>query len=215
VPRKGVKSALSDRAPDQPKLDALDLDILEVLLENSRIRLRKLAKAVGIDEKTVARRVSRLVEKGIVRRFTVEVDYGRLGLNAVAYVGTRTTVDAAIREHLAPYGSIQEKLSEFFKTQPRILTAQSTIGANEYMFLAIDKDVLSLRENVNMPLEPLTAGLSTSIISKTIKSPDHKLLMKLIRDVTGIESKMLGIRGDKRALEKPRQPKRGHEFSHR
>jgi DNA-binding Lrp family transcriptional regulator len=199
VPSKDAKSTLSGRALDQPKLDALDLDILEVLLENSRIPLRKLAKAVGIEEKTVARRVSRLVEKGVVTRFTVEVDYGWLGLNAVAYVGTRTKVDASIREHLTPYGSIQEKLSEFFKTQPRILTAQSTIGANEYMFLATDKDVLSLRENVNAPLEPLTSGLSTSIISKTIKSPDHKLLMKLIRDVTGIEPKRLGIRGGRRA----------------
>jgi hypothetical protein len=106
----------------------------------------------------------------------VDIDYSKFGLNTFAYIGTRTTVDPTVRE----------QLFNFFRTQPRILRAEATIGSYEYVFLAIDKDLPSLRENVNTPLEPLTAGLSTSIVSKTIKPLDNKLPLRLIRESTGI-----------------------------
>ena len=154
------------------RLDQLDLRILEILFDDARIPFRKLAKLVGSDQKTVARRVARLCENGIIKRFTLEVDYSKLGLNAMAYIGTRTTLDATVRS----------RLFKFFESQPRVLRVEATIGANEYVFLAIDKDIISLRENVNTPLEPLTAGLSTSVVSKTIslisgrRSSSHRIL---------------------------------------
>jgi len=173
--KRDAENASGGSGQNHLKLDKLDLDILEALLDNARIPFRKLARQVSSDEKTVARRVTRLAERGVVRRFTVDIDYSKFGLNAIAYVGTRTTVDAAVRE----------ELFRFFRTQPRILRAEATIGGYEYMFQAIDRDILSLRENVLTPLEPLTAGLSTSIVSKTIRPPNNQLLMRLIRETTG------------------------------
>ena len=175
-------SALRVRMP-RSSLDDLDFSILQVLLRNSRVTFRELATNVKSDEKTVARRVERLVKLGVIKSFTIDADWAKLGLNNMAYISTRTAVDLAIRE----------KLFAFFQKEPRILKVDATVGAYEYVLLAVDRDVSSLRENVAEPLEPLTAGLSTSLISKIVKLPNYESMIRLIKEHSKrSQSKTLG-----------------------
>jgi len=54
-------------------LDRVDNAIIEVLKENSRMPYVEIGRKVGLSEAAVRKRVKRLVDQGIIRRFTVEV----------------------------------------------------------------------------------------------------------------------------------------------
>lgn len=53
-------------------MDKKDLQILQMLKENSRIKYIEIAKALGLTEGAVRRRIKRLKEHGIIKRFTIE-----------------------------------------------------------------------------------------------------------------------------------------------
>ncbi|MBV0924223.1 AsnC family transcriptional regulator [Halomicroarcula limicola] len=56
------------------ELDATDVTILELLMEDARRSYREIAEDVGLSPPTVSNRVDRLRDLGIVQGFTVEVD---------------------------------------------------------------------------------------------------------------------------------------------
>ncbi len=54
------------------KIDLIDLKILEELKRNSRISFNDISKKIDKTEATVRRRVKKLLDEGIIKRFTVE-----------------------------------------------------------------------------------------------------------------------------------------------
>lgn len=71
------------------QLDKTDLLLLNVLLENSRLSAREIAKKMGISAVTVIKRLKELKENGIIRRFTAELDYEMLGYDVQAIISLR------------------------------------------------------------------------------------------------------------------------------
>lgn len=71
-----------------PFMDEKDKKILEILKENSKFTTREIAKRTLIPITTVHKRIKKLAEKGIIRKFTIELDYNKLdrGLAAVIFV---------------------------------------------------------------------------------------------------------------------------------
>lgn len=53
-------------------MDIVDLKILELLKENSRMSFNDISQTVGKTEATVRRRVKKLTEDGVIKRFTLE-----------------------------------------------------------------------------------------------------------------------------------------------
>ena len=58
--------------------------VLSEYLSDSRQSYREVAKKVGVSSGTVASRVRELEEKGIVKRYTLLLDYERLGYELTA-----------------------------------------------------------------------------------------------------------------------------------
>jgi DNA-binding Lrp family transcriptional regulator len=56
--------------------DETDRKILAALKYNSRVPFTKIAEEVSLSEAAVRKRVEKLVDDGIIRRFTVDVDTG-------------------------------------------------------------------------------------------------------------------------------------------
>ena len=153
--------------------DDLDLLILGKMIEDSTVTFRQLARLTKSDQRTIAKRYERLKEEGIVRRATIDVDWLKLGLTATAFVGTAT-----------PHGDESRKeLIEFIEHEPRVLEAYTTLGSHEYFMTILDADMEKLRSEVCDQLEPLTMGLSTSIVVKSIKNLDHKGLLRYLRSI--------------------------------
>lgn len=53
-------------------LDELDVRLIELLKKNARATLSELARELGITKQAVGKRLRKLVEAGVIRRFTVE-----------------------------------------------------------------------------------------------------------------------------------------------
>ena len=151
--------------------DELDLIILEKMIGDSNITFKKLAALTKTDQRTIAKRYERMKTMGVVRGVMIDVDWSKLGLEATAYIGTATSHGEEIRK----------KLFEFIEHEPRILEAYTTLGSHEYSMTVLDTSMEMLRGGVCDKLEPLTTGLSTSIVVKPIKHPDHKGLLEYVR----------------------------------
>lgn len=65
--------------------------ILKILKYNSRTPYVEIASAIGKSEATVRKTVKKLIAAGVIRRFTLEIDYKKLGLNVEAIIGIDTT----------------------------------------------------------------------------------------------------------------------------
>ena len=68
------------------EIDAVDRKILEMLQDNARTSFRKIAEQAGVSEATIFIRVRKLVEKGVIKRFTALVSPEKLGKNLTAFV---------------------------------------------------------------------------------------------------------------------------------
>jgi len=54
------------------KLDLLDLKIIEELKNNSRVSFNDISQKIDKTEATVRRRVKKLLEEGVIKRFTID-----------------------------------------------------------------------------------------------------------------------------------------------
>lgn len=67
------------------KLDMIDMRILELLKQDSKMKTYSLAKMVAAPTTTVHNRIKRLEKLGIIKNFTVSIDYAKLGKSITAY----------------------------------------------------------------------------------------------------------------------------------
>jgi Lrp/AsnC family leucine-responsive transcriptional regulator len=61
------------------KLDKVDWGIIERLREDARMTFVDIGKALGVSDATVYNRVKRLMEMGVIKKFTIEVDEAAVG----------------------------------------------------------------------------------------------------------------------------------------
>ena len=67
-------------------IDKTDRTILNILQENSRLSFRKIASRAGISVATVINRVNRLQKEGVIRNYSVKIDYEKLDYDVEALV---------------------------------------------------------------------------------------------------------------------------------
>src|SRR5215471_18469629 len=72
---------------DSPELDAIDLQIINLLQTNGRIPHTKLAEQVGLSAPSVIERVKKLEDSGIITGYHATVDARRLGKDVTAFIG--------------------------------------------------------------------------------------------------------------------------------
>jgi len=60
-------------------LDILDKKLIKELEEDCRLPAKSLAKKFGVTRKTITRRITSLKQKGIIKSYTILVDYPRIG----------------------------------------------------------------------------------------------------------------------------------------
>jgi len=90
-------------------IDALDMKIIRVLQADARKPVVQIAREVDANEATVRRRIGKLSKDGIIERFTVVLDYHKLGRVIKAFIGLRVepTKLKAIAEHLMKHPDTQ------------------------------------------------------------------------------------------------------------
>jgi len=72
------------------KIDEIDKKILKILKSNARISLTKIAKEIGLSVMGVKNRISRLEKAGVIKGYSANINYVKLGYNIIAFVGVNT-----------------------------------------------------------------------------------------------------------------------------
>jgi len=67
-------------------IDELDRKILRLLSTDSRLSFRKISSLLGVSTATVAERIKKLEEKGVIKSYTLKLDHEKLGYELSAII---------------------------------------------------------------------------------------------------------------------------------
>ncbi|HJJ29955.1 MAG TPA: Lrp/AsnC family transcriptional regulator [Methanocorpusculum sp.] len=100
-------------------MDEIDTIILKELQKNSRIQARDLAVMLEVTESEVTKRITCLIQAGILRRCTAVIDYSALGVEDVSVIlSLKVTPEKGLG-----YDGVAEKLARFPQVESiRLLT---------------------------------------------------------------------------------------------
>ena len=68
-------------------LDNKDMEILRILSRNSRITYVDIAKRLGLSDVAVIKRIRRLEQLGVIRKYTIRIDVKKLGYGVISITG--------------------------------------------------------------------------------------------------------------------------------
>jgi Lrp/AsnC family transcriptional regulator for asnA, asnC and gidA len=68
-------------------VDEIDLKIIEKLAVNARATYSEIASEVGLSDVAVMKRIRRLEQEGVIRKYTIIVDPAKLGFSKVSLTG--------------------------------------------------------------------------------------------------------------------------------
>lgn len=67
-------------------VDDVDVKLVKLLAQDSRLSIRMLARELGLAPSTIHSRLRKLMETGLIKRFTVAPDYEKLGFSLTALI---------------------------------------------------------------------------------------------------------------------------------
>lgn len=142
------------------KLDEIDHQILDMLIDNTRTPFTDIAKKLLISAGTVHVRVKKMEESGIIKGSSLTLDYVKLGYSFIAYVGiflekTHQTKFVLERLNQIPYVTVAHITTGKFNIFCKI-RAKDTTHAKNIIFKIDDIDgisrtetMISLEESIN------------------------------------------------------------------
>jgi len=71
------------------ELGQKDKKILNILVENSKLSLRQIAKKAGISVATAMHHIRKLEKEGVIRRYTASLDYEKAGYDIEVIIEIR------------------------------------------------------------------------------------------------------------------------------
>src|SRR5256885_10890109 len=87
APEQMAEGAEGGSPPPSPRpLDAIDLDILQMLQADGRASIRSVAERVHVSRANAYARINRLIDDGVIRGFSALIDQERAGQGASAYI---------------------------------------------------------------------------------------------------------------------------------
>ena len=136
------------------KIDAINWTILKMLQENARVALKELAKEVGLSSPTVAERIQKLEDAGIIESYHTKVNLDKLGYSLGVYITIK------IR-----FGQTK-RFEEFIATVPEISECHKLTGRDCMLMRGAVRDPKHL-EDLNIRLASY-GELTTSIILNSV-----------------------------------------------
>ncbi|HDQ05218.1 MAG TPA: Lrp/AsnC family transcriptional regulator [Candidatus Bathyarchaeota archaeon] len=149
------------RKNEAVSLDSLDWKILKALQENSKQTYSEVGRQLGVAHSTVYDRIRKMEENGVIKKWTVDIDHEKIGIN---YVTARMTVYTDPKET----ENVAKKLSE----AKQVLEVSMSLS-EELLIIAkvIARNQEELHSFIAKKVAPLQGVLRirTSIVTKKIK----------------------------------------------
>ena len=141
------------------RIDEIDVQILELLQTQGRIKRNRIAEAVGLSVPSVSERMRKLEERGVITGYHATVDAKRLHIDITVFI--RVMVDGS--EH---YGGFVDRAVEAEEVQE----VHSITGEGSHILKVRTRTTTSLERLLSeVQSWPGVRGTSTSIVLSTFK----------------------------------------------
>jgi len=149
------------KALSQPKrpIDDTDRRIIRSLLVDARTPCQQIAKEFNVHPSTVAYRIRKLLESGVIKKFSISVDWRKLGKNVEAAI----LIDAAQRD--------VRKLAEHLSSLDEVIEVHSVAGYHDLLIMVAATDMDEFRRFLEDKLGkiPQIEKINTAIVMEDFK----------------------------------------------
>lgn len=145
------------------ELDELDYKILEILREDARTPFTEIGRDLGVSDATVHVRVNKMMDEGVIKRYTVQVNEEVLGRKVSGFVLL----------NVKP-GFLREVARELVKNE-RVSAVYETHGPNDLIVMVQASKLDELRD-LMLEVREVPNVLSSELITvlKAWKKRDAK-----------------------------------------
>lgn len=134
-------------------MDALDHRILQKLANDARRPFSEVARELGVSQPTVAERVRRMEERGVIRGAVLRIDPAKLGFPIGAFI------------RIAATPQVQYKLEKIAQGIPQVVEMHRVTGEDALIARAVLRSVAELSEVIGQLSQ--YGGSNTSIVLGT------------------------------------------------
>jgi len=124
----------------KPKIDDIDLKIVNLLLQDSTAPANAIAGYLGLHPSTISYRIRKLRESGVIKKFTVSVDWRRLGKE----------VEAALLINCSPkhFARVAASLA----AMDEVVELHTLTGSSDILAMVTLKDMAEYKEFIEKRL---------------------------------------------------------------
>ena len=124
-------------------IDEKDQKILQILQENSSLSTHKISKKTLIPITTVNNRIKKLKKIGVIKKYTLDIDKGKIGFGLAAYIFVTLSL-----KDLKAHGAKVDDLIKEIKKNPSIESVEHTTGNFDVVLKIHVRDINELNEYV-------------------------------------------------------------------
>ena len=141
-------------------INAVDLQILEILQSNARASQAEIARTVGLAPSAVLERMRKLEARGVLRGYAADVDPRTLGLNLLAFVAVRSDEVTA-----------DDRVARALADSPEVLEVHHVAGDDCYLMKVRARDAEHLGQLLRTRFGriPGVRSTRTTIVLETVK----------------------------------------------
>lgn len=146
-------------------LDKIDLAIIGLLQNNSKVGLKELAEKVGLTPTPVHERIKRLERNGVVEKYTIRINEEKLGR------GLMVLCNVQLKSHSLT--NLEEFEAEIVKIK-EVVSCYHIAGSYDYLLTLRMRDMDEYGNFVKGKLSsiPHIAQVQSSFVMRTIKERD-------------------------------------------
>jgi len=156
------------------KLDELDHQILETLIDNARTPFTDIAKNLLVSAGTIHVRVKKMEEEGVIKGSTLSVDYNKMNYTFIAYVGL-----------FLENSSTTQQVIEDVKKIPEVTVAHLTTGKFSVFCKIRAKNTMHAKEII-FSLDAISGikRTETSISLEEVINDKKRLMHKIFKEIS-------------------------------
>ncbi len=140
-------------------MDDIDEDILTELRKDAKVSLKQLAKKFGVPLSTLYQRIKKMEELGIIKNYTVELDWRKLGYGIKAYI--LVYVDTTkLKEMRKPQSEVLSELARL----PFVFGADMVTGESDLLLMIRAKDTDDLGRVITERIQAIPGIVNTKTL---------------------------------------------------
>lgn len=140
-------------------IDKIDQKMLDILQQDASLSTHKIAKKTLIPQTTVLNRIIKLKKAGVIKRYTVEIDFKKLDKKVKALIFVKVNKESE-KKNAGNIGNIEMILYK----HPFVLNIKRLMGKWDFVIEVVCKDIEELNEFLIKHVRSIDAVADTETV---------------------------------------------------